>query len=1271
MHAIRMARRMRATCAVGTCLALSLHVLGFGRGVEPVGLADAQQLEAPQAATLTINEYLADPPPGALGDANGDGIRDATQDEFVELVNTGAVALNIGGFTISDATTVRFTVPAGRSIPPGEAAVVFGGGNPTGPFGNAGANGLVFVAGASGLSLNNGGDTITVKDALGAVVASVGYGSTEGGAHQSITRSPDVTGGFVTHSSATGSGGSLFSPGTRINGVPFTTSDPVISSISPAAVVAGADPVTLQVSGSNFVNGAHVRVDGTSVNTTFSSTGELSANIPVAVTTSPGSHSITVQNPSNAISNAVTLTVLSAIGINEFMADPPDGPAGDANGDGIRDSSQDEFIELINRSTEPLNIGGYSVRDSDGVRLTFPSGTVIPAGEVAVIFGGGSPRGDFGNAAANGLVFTAVISLNNTGDTITITNSSGVAVESVTYSSAEGSANQSINRNPESIGHFVPHSTVPGSAGRLFSPGTLVDGSTFSIGPRITRIDPDHALLSQQPFDVSIEGSGFEFSSIAFIDSLPALTQFVGSRLTARVPASVASTPGLHRVEVRNENGNRSNAVVLTIIPPPPTLSAVFPRVIAAGGPQFTLVAEGSGFDSHAVVLFDGSALTMTSRTARELRATVPAALTAAIASHRIVVRNGDGQQSGELIMDVIAPSVRVTSISPTDAVAGGSSFTLTLRGSSFKSGALILFDQIPLVTRVVSATELSGVVTPDLIERVGLRAVSAQNADGRPSNELIFRVTPDNPFIESIDPDRTVEGAEDLLVTITGSKFQPGAIVRLLNFQPEAQLEPHVDNAHQLSVVIPAAFIDKAGQIDLVVENPDTGVSNKVVVKVLIKDALVINEFLADPPEGLAGDANGDGVRSSSQDEFVEIVNRTSEPLDISGYKLSDGDQVRHVFAAGTIIPPFEATVVFGGGQPAGRFGNAAENHLVFRASSGGLSLNNTGDTIRLEDAARHIIQELKYGADAGGAGQSMNRDPDVDGPTFSPHTIISGGRLFSPGARANAQPFTSKPVVTSISPASIRVGASELLISIAGSDFVAGATVLFGEAQLAASFRSATLLEVLVPADLLTEAGSTQLRVRNPRGELSSSIKFIIVDDPPRMARITPDQIGTGAEHLEISIAGERFQRGANLVIGSEKIETSFVSKSELRATVPDHFFSAAAEFAITLLNADGNSSNALRLRVVNGPLITRLSRKRLRVGSGDVEIGLGGVAFKPDVIIFSGDTPLSTRFESETAIKVRIPGDLTSQPGELTLQARQSDWGRSNRVTVRVVE
>src|SRR5262249_58729819 len=113
-------------------------------------------------------------------------------------------------------------------------------------------------------------------------------------------------------------------------------------------------------------------------------------------------------------------------------------------------------------------------------------------------------------------------------------------------------------------------------------------------------------------------------------------------------------------------------------------------------------------------------------------------------------------------------------------------------------------------------------------------------------------------------------------------------------------------------------------------VMNTDLAASNTAALLVVILDALVINEYLADPPPGAEGDANGDGTRSSSQDEFVEILNRTPDPIDISGYTLSDSEAIRHVFRAGTIVPPFEAVIVFGGGSPRGSFGNAAENKLV-----------------------------------------------------------------------------------------------------------------------------------------------------------------------------------------------------------------------------------------------------------------------------------------------------------------------------------------------------
>ncbi|HEX8184123.1 MAG TPA: IPT/TIG domain-containing protein, partial [Blastocatellia bacterium] len=811
-------------------------------------------------------------------------------------------------------------------------------------------------------------------------------------------------------------------------------------------------------------------------------------------------------------------------------------------------------------------------------------------------------------------------------------DNAGSVVESIAYGSSEGNANQSINRNPDGSGtSFAPHASIAGSGGRLFSPGARTNGLAFTTGPRINLIAPEQVASGAGAFDMSVQGSGFDAATAVFIDAAPVETRFISaSGLIARVPESVTAVAGDHAVRVRNEGGSRSNSVALNVIPPPPLLSSIVPRLVLVGRDNFTLFVTGENFLSSSVALIEDSPLVTTFASARELRANVPASFAATVGTRRVRVRNGDGRASNELLLEVVLPSAQITSVTPAQAVAGGPPFTLIVTGKNFKNGSTVLFNQTELATNFISATELRAEVAAALVKSVGLRGVSVQNLDGTVSNEAIFRIIPDAPLIHSISPPTVIEGSGDVTITITGEKFQRGARVRLIEAERSgAPLDATFINDRQLEAKLPAAFTQSPGSASFRIENPDFGFSNTVTLRVLIKNPLVVNEFLADPPEGSAGDANGDGTRSSSQDEFVEIVNRTAGPIDLSAYKLSDGEQVRHVFAAGTLLPPFEALVVFGGGSPSGRFGNAAENRLVFKASSGGLSLNNGGDTIRLEDAQGGTVQEIKYNAIEGGANQSINRDPDADGASFSRHTVVAedSSRLFSPGTRARGDAFTIKPVINSLTPASIRAGSGAITLAVSGSDFLPGAVLLFNEAQLATTFRSGALLEAQVEANLTAAGGAVEVRVRNPRGGLSASAKFLVIDDPPRALRLSPQRTGTGAESIQITIEGERFQRGAIVTVAGEAIETRFTDSASLQAIMPDRFFRQAAELEVRVLNSDGNQSNVLKLTVENGPLITRLSRSRIKAGRGAVEIMIGGIAFHPDVILFVNDSAVAT--------------------------------------------
>jgi beta-lactamase superfamily II metal-dependent hydrolase len=197
----------------------SFHPYTFGYQIIPRERTDFLTDEVNHPDVL-ISEIHADPD-ATGGDANGDGSVSSTQDEFVELINTRYSPFDISGYTLSDGNGVRHTFPANTVIPAREAVVVFSGGTPTGSFGNATANGLVFTASTGALGLNNGGDTVTLKDDLGATVQAVTYGS-EGGGNESLTRPDYTNAGFELHSVLDTVDGSLYSPGTGVFGVAYT-----------------------------------------------------------------------------------------------------------------------------------------------------------------------------------------------------------------------------------------------------------------------------------------------------------------------------------------------------------------------------------------------------------------------------------------------------------------------------------------------------------------------------------------------------------------------------------------------------------------------------------------------------------------------------------------------------------------------------------------------------------------------------------------------------------------------------------------------------------------------------------------------------------------------------------------------------------------------------------------------------------------------------------------------------------------------------------------
>jgi hypothetical protein len=186
-------------------------------------------------------------------------------------------------------------------------------------------------------------------------------------------------------------------------------------------------------------------------------------------------------------------------------------------------------------------------------------------------------------------------------------------------------------------------------------------------------------------------------------------------------------------------------------------------------------------------------------------------------------------------------------------------------------------------------------------------------------------------------------------LVTVTLTESSASETVVGLSFMGNAFGDSSDYYASAKTIVIPAGNLFGSITISAVQDTIEEGnesidiaissisgspTNGSQSISIIIEDddvpvqaQLLLNEMLYDPPDGLAGDANGDGTRDPNDDEFVEIINLSSQEFDISGYKLYDTDafatlEPRHVFPANTIVPSGKAIVVFGGGTPTGTLG-------------------------------------------------------------------------------------------------------------------------------------------------------------------------------------------------------------------------------------------------------------------------------------------------------------------------------------------------------------
>ena len=598
-----------------------------------------------------------------------------------------------------------------------------------------------------------------------------------------------------TLSSATGSNPLTFTVGTP----------PIISSLVPSFATIGGPSVMVTINGSAFAPGAMAyaldeNANGGPVSTTFVSSTTLTAVIPasfLAGFAAPEPGGILVHNPDGGRTTEV-----------KFLYNPPapqisglSPVSAGAGGSGFNLTvtgsnfyDKGSFItwngtilntaylsptQLTAAISSPLiaSPGTYPivVQSYNGDYASTVSSASVPFVVSPPLITGISP----GSAAAGGPAFTLAVSGGG------FSTASVVSWNNTALTTFFGASNELTASVPAAL------LTTPGNVTVAVVSEGAVRSNNFGfsiLSPTISSISPPSTIAGTPGQVLAVGGANFVPGSVVYWNGTPLITTVVNpASLTANVPANLLSTSGAVTITVVNPGGSKSNGISFSVSGP--VITTVNPASAAAGTSNLTLMVSGSSFLANSTVLWNGNPLPTVFVSATQLTASVPASLTGAPGTNSITVSNPGGSSSSALIFTLTGAAPLLSALSPPSVSAGGAAFTLTVSGSGFLPGAIVLWNGQPLSTTWISPSQLAALIAAGLISQPGSIVISVSTSAGF-SNLLSFSVTPAGPAVPTAGIVNSASGlppiAPGSLVSIFGTNLATTAASALATPLPQ-----------------------------------------------------------------------------------------------------------------------------------------------------------------------------------------------------------------------------------------------------------------------------------------------------------------------------------------------------------------------------------------------------------------------------------------------------------------------------------------------------
>lgn len=244
-----------------------------------------------------------------------------------------------------------------------------------------------------------------------------------------------------------------------------------------------------------------------------------------------------------------------------------------------------------------------------------------------------------------------------------------------------------------------------------------------------------------------------------------------------------------------------------------------------------------------------------------------------------------------------------------------------------------------------------------------------------------------------------------------------------------------------------------------------------------------------------------------------------------------------------------------------------------------------------------------------------------------------------FTGGSINVVQPNPT-PTLTALTPSSATAGAPGFTMTVTGSNFINSSVVRWKGSPRNTTYVSPTQLLAIILTDDLAVAGTAQVSVLNPApgGGISSSIPFTVNNPTPTITTVAPDSTLVGGPDVAIAVTGTGFNSSSKVRLNGADLTTTFVSATQLGATIPASALTTASVANITVFNPTpgGGASNVAQFTINNPvPTIASLNPTSVLAGGPGFTLTVNGANFVNGSVIRINGAAHATSFVSGTQL------------------------------------